>query len=311
METVYLDIHSVPEGREACAVCVGYFDGLHRGHMQLVDKAIEEAQRLGCRSALFTFDPDPMVTLSGNTDTAHITPLPMKLELISKTSIDIVYILSFTPETAAMSHEDFSRFFLACIDARSVICGFDYRYGYRGLGNPHTLMEEMPCSVRIIDSVDEQGEKISSTRIISCSEKGNLTEASLLLGRHYCIQGQVVHGRGKGHLHGFPTANIKTDPEYVKPLPGVYGGWITVGGKRWKTMVNVGHNPTYNYRYDLSIEAYILDFNQDIYGQDVLLEFAVYLRPEQKFSSVEELSAQLVYDRERVRKELQCTQNPS
>ena len=104
---------------------------------------------------------------------------------------------------------------------------------------------------------------------------------------------------------------IKTDPEYVKPLPGVYGGWITVGGKRWKTMVNVGHNPTYNYRYDLSIEAYILDFNQGIYGQDVLLEFAVYLRPEQKFSSAEELSAQLIHDRERVRKELQCTQNPS
>ena len=310
MEVIHLDVQDNTV-YEPAVICVGYFDGLHRGHMTLIRKTLQAAAERNRKSALFTFDPDPAVTVAGARDIRHITPLAEKLRLLDETGIDIVYILSFTKETSQLSHQDFTSFFVRTLRPEAIICGFDYHYGMGGRGTYETLRQETVCPVYVIESVDESGTKISSTRIIQCIQRGDVKEASILLGRYYSVSGKVVHGRGKGHLYGFPTANVHIEHEYIRPMPGVYSGYLTVNGISYKSMINIGHNPTYNYRSHLSVEAHILDFSDDIYEEEVRVAFVDFMRPERRFGSADELLEQLGKDRERVREELPCTMKNS
>ncbi|MCF0115472.1 MAG: bifunctional riboflavin kinase/FMN adenylyltransferase, partial [Erysipelotrichaceae bacterium] len=153
-----------------------------------------------------------------------------------------------------------------------------------------------PFEVNIIDCVAEDALKIRSTRITELIQSGRIKKANSLLGYDYTIDGEVIHGKGKGHSMGFPTANIALNKEYIVPKQGVYAGYVELEDKPYKAMINIGHNPTFNYRNELSIEAYILDFDQDIYTSKVKVAFVYYLRDEEKFESKEALIEQLKKD---------------
>ncbi len=304
MDTVWLDITHDNDTVIDAVVCLGYFDGLHRGHQTLVRRTLDEAQRLGTHSAILTFDRDPAEMTKGEHGIRHITPLREKLRLFECAGMEYAIILRFTQETAEMTCSDFLDFLNRNILVKAFVCGFDFRYGRYGQGDAYTLEREAGCPVYIMDSVDDDGNKISSTRIIKAISEGHIEEANRLLGRYYAVSGTVIHGRGKGHLIGFPTANIDIDGEYVRPAPGVYAGYIRIGEETYKTMMNIGHNPTFNYRSDLSVEAHILHFSADIYGREVTVELVKYLRPEKRFEFRDELVCQLIADRDRVDAEL-------
>ena len=178
-----------------------------------------------------------------------------------------------------------------------MICGFDFHYGYMGKGNSETLAREMGVPVSVVKAVEDEKGKISSTRICYAIEKGDMEEVRHLLGTSYQMSGTVVHGRHIGTSLGFPTANIDYGKEYLVPACGVYAGQVIVKGKKYMAMINVGHNPTLNYRNDISIEAHILDFNEDIYGQTITVSFINKIREEIKFNGLEELVNQLKIDK--------------
>ncbi len=183
-----------------------------------------------------------------------------------------------------------------------MVCGFDFHYGAMGAGNSETLKRDAAYAVHVIGEVDDEIGKISSTRISQCISDGDMEQAAEMLGSYYSIEGVVVHGRHIGTDIGFPTANVAYSEEYLLPKPGVYACIAYVGGKRYRSMVNLGHNPTFNYRQELSLEAYLLDFNGDIYENTIRIDFLHFMRNEMTFHSKENLILQLEQDVRNVRK---------
>ena len=228
-----------------CA-CIGYFDGLHRGHRALIDETIRRAKAAGCDSALITFSPDPWITIGKMQKVQHLTTLEQRIELAGKMGIDRVIVLDFVKEMAELSPQAFIDMLAEHCRLKVLVCGFDFHYGKFGSGSVETLRAEADkrFDVVVIAAVNDQGDKISSSRICRCLERGDVAEAGRLLGYPYEIRGVVVHGRqNMGREWGFPTANLKTDEETLMPLGGVYAGEAESKGRCWKAMINIGHNP--------------------------------------------------------------------
>lgn len=284
-----------------CA-CIGYFDGMHKGHQQLIKKTVEMSKRLHCESALITFDPDPWVTIRHEKDVKHITTMRERLNRAVEYGIQNIIILEFTTEFSQLSPEDFVRQILSKISLKGIVCGFDFHYGAMGKGNADTLKATEGLEVEVVEPVSDEVGKISSTRITNCIEEGKMEEAADMLGYYFRISGVVVHGRHQGHAIGFPTANIQYDSEYILPKGGVYAGFTVIEGKRYHSMINLGHNPTFNYRNDMSLEANILDFDGNLYGKHVGIEFLHFIREEKRFTSKGNLIMQLEQDIHTTRK---------
>lgn len=277
------------------AACIGYFDGLHLGHMTLVEKTLEKAKELNAESALITFEPDPWVIIKQVQDVQHLTTMKQRQKLAEKAGIDHFIILDFTKEMSGLSETEFVNLLKRNLDVKAMICGFDFHYGYKGTGNATTLAKhgfEVVC----VDSINDDKGKISSTRICECIDEGQIEEANALLGYAYTIEGTVIHGNAKGTGIGFPTANIKTEHEHLIPKRGVYTGLVHLDEQSYPAMVNIGYNPTFNKRRALSMEVHLLDFHQNIYDKQVSVSFYHKLRDEKKFDSVDELIAQLKRD---------------
>ena len=278
-----------------CA-CIGYFDGMHKGHQALIQKTIEMAKRKGCESALITFEPDPWVTIKHVKDVKHITTMRERLNRAVEYGIQNIIILDFSSDFAKLSPEDFVQQILSKISLKGLICGFDFHYGFMGKGSAETLQQTEGLEVEVVQPIEDEQGKISSTRITQCIEDGKMEDAEEMLGYFFRISGIVVHGRHQGNAIGFPTANIHYDPEYILPKSGVYAGFVIIQNKKYGAMINLGHNPTFNYRNDLSLEAHIIDFDQDIYGKLISVEFIRFIRDEKRFSSKGNLIMQLEQD---------------
>lgn len=276
--------------------CIGYFDGMHRGHQALINKTLELAKEKNCESSLITFDPDPWVTIHDGEDIQHITPLNQRINMAVRFGIKNVFIINFSKDMCELSPEDFINKVMGCINLQALVCGFDFHYGYKGEGNTDTLQKQASYDVHVIGEIKEDGEKISSTRIRSLITDGNMVLTEKLLGYPYEMDGYVRHGNHKGHTLGFPTANIYFSKEFLLPKPGVYAGYIFTQGKRYRAMINLGHNPTCNYKEELSLEAHLLNFTGDLYGQRVRIQFKQFLRNEVKFKSMGNLTMQLEQD---------------
>lgn len=292
--------------QEMTCACIGYFDGLHKGHMALINTTIEESKKHGCKSALITFMPDPWITIKDEEDIPHLTPFEKRCDMIFSKGIDIIYLLMFTKEMSEYSYTRFVKELLLQINLKTLVCGFDFHYGQYGKGDIHTLRNDASnhFDVIVIESVNENGQKISSTQICHFLSEGNIELVNTYLGYIFNTIGVVVQGRQKGRLIGFPTANIQHNKEQLLPKTGVYGCYITIDNKRYRTMVNVGHNPTFNYVSSKSVEAYIVDFNLDIYGKEVMLEWIFRLRDECKFNHIDELIEQLHRDKKTISERL-------
>ena len=286
--------------------CIGFFDGVHKGHRALIQEAIRQARELNCASALITFEPDPWITIKGirEEDCEHLTTTKQKINLIVQEGIQNIYILDFTKEMSQLSSLDFVVRVLGQLNLKGLVCGYDFHFGRNGEGDAERLKQFLECPVTIVDEVTSEGAKISSTRIVNCVKSGDFYAAYQLLGHPFTMDGKVVHGNQIGHSLGFPTANVQFSPEYVLPLSGVYSGHVILRGKRYGAMINVGHNPTVNYSKQISVEAYIFNLNQDIYNEHISVIFEQYIRAEQQFKNRENLILQLERDRKQVMKVL-------
>ena len=304
MRIIQIDVDKPIKIDKPMCACIGYFDGIHIGHQTLINKTIEMSKIYSCEAALITFDPDPWVTIKGLKDVKHLTTMKQRINLAVKYGIRNIIILKFTKKMANLDFEVFEDEVLMKCNLKALVCGFDFRYGKNGEGNSLTLKASGKFDVEIIDSVNEDNEKISTTRIVKDLESGNVEKANQLLGYNYEIQGKIIHGRGQGKKIGFPTANIEPEKEYYLPKVGVYSAYIRIDNKWFKAMVNIGYNPTFNQVSHVSVEAHILDFNKNIYGKNISLEFVKYLRDEIKFNSVNNLILQMDQDLLSVRKSL-------
>ncbi len=300
MRIVNVKLGEIRKQKNPVVACIGYFDGMHKGHQALVNATLEKAKELGVESGLITFDPDPWVTLRDAKDVKHITPLQQRINIAVELGIKNIFILNFTKEMAALSPVDFIKVLDSC-NIKALICGFDYHYGQFGKGDIESLKRDADFEVIVIDAVSDSEGKISSTRITNLIEEGEVHKAEELLGYAYRVEGYVVHGNAKGRTIGYPTANVSVPSEYLEPKSGVYACFALIDGKKYKAMVNIGHNPTFNYTETMSLEAYILDFSGDLYDKRLKISFKYYLRPEKKFKYIGNLKMQLEQDEFAVR----------
>jgi riboflavin kinase / FMN adenylyltransferase len=295
-----LQIEELPETIAA----IGFFDGIHRGHQAVIQSAIAKAKETHKESAVITFYPHPSVVLRNNHDVKYITPLKEKQEILEKLGVKRLYIINFNKELSALSPEDFVNHFIIGLNIKHMVAGFDFTYGHRGKGNMETISNHANGKFNhtIIDKVTLDSEKISSTKIRSLLDSGNVEQANILLGRSLTTSGLVIQGDKRGRELGYPTANIKYNAEAHLPKPGIYAVRVIIDDNYHEGMASLGVNPTFTEdRIDLSLEVFIFDFNQQIYGKEVIVEWYKYIRNEEKFDSVEALVERMKKDEEEIR----------
>ena len=284
------------------SVALGFFDGVHKGHQQVISTAVDIASRNGWKSAVMTFYPHPLKVLKKGTEVHYITPIEDKISYIEELGVDYLFIVRFTPEFASLMPQQFVEEYLVGLNVKHVTAGFDYSYGCQGKGNMETLPVhaggKLGCTV--IERIDLEEEKISSTKIRAILKEGDMEGFRKLAGRLYVTKGTVVHGEKRGRKLGFPTANTLLDDEYIIPSTGVYAVRLQMDGIHYPGVCNVGYKPTFHDQHPgkPSVEVHLFDFEGDIYGKRVAIEWNCRLRSEKKFSGLEELVAQINKDKQ-------------
>lgn len=282
------------------SIAIGHFDGVHRGHQNVIRRAVNEAKGSDMLSAVLTFDPHPKEVLGqGEQYYRCLTPLDVKTALFAELGVDLVFIMRFDPEFASVSPERFVDEVLRTLRAKNVVVGFDFNFGHKGLGNSDALKQlgHPDISVHVIEPLFENGIKVSSTYIREALEQGDIKLAERLLGRPYEVTGSVVHGDKRGRTIGFPTANLQINGPYITPRLGVYAITAWIGDKAYPGVMNFGLKPTFN-KQELQpvMEAHLFDFDSDIYGEQLRLQFLSFIRSEKKFDSISELIEQIGSD---------------
>ena len=296
---VVKDINELRDRIHASCATIGNFDGVHLGHQKLIARVRDRARILKISSVVITFDPHPLRVLVDKKTPPFITLTEQKLELISKLEVDYVLCIKFTKDLAALKPEEFvQKYLVNGLKLKELIIGYDYAFGKGRRGNfelLNKLGEKFGFAVEQLSPVMVDGAIVSSTRIRDMVQAGMVWEARKLLGRFYRVQGKVITGQKRGGpLLGFPTANICLKDELF-PKTGVYAVWVEVLGQVYPGVANIGYNPTFGNDY-LSVEAHILNFKQNIYGQDIRVHFVQRLRSEKKFSGLDELKKQIQAD---------------
>jgi riboflavin kinase/FMN adenylyltransferase len=295
--------HVNPQDFPPLAIALGFFDGIHIGHQKVIGTAKKFAEELGIKSAVMTFDPHPSAVLSPQQEIkSYITPLQDKIAIIKNLDVDYLFVIHFTKEFASLLPEEFVDQYLINLNVRHVVAGFDYSYGRYGKGTMDTLSEYAngKFTHTIVERQELEDEKISSTRIRKLLLAGKFIEFHHLTGRYYTVKGSVIHGEKRGRKLGFPTANIDVKENYAFPATGVYAVRIFVKEKWYDGVCNVGYKPTFHDEKSEhpSVEVHILDFSGEIYSEEVLVEWHIRLRSEQKFAGLEELVKQIERDKQ-------------
>jgi riboflavin kinase/FMN adenylyltransferase len=289
---------------QPCAVTIGAYDGVHIGHRLVIDRVRRVASEQGLASAVVTFDQHPAAVVRPESAPKVLTDLPQKLELLASTGVDHVLVVHFDQERSEESAEDFVREVLVgCLSARAIIVGHDFHFGYKRRGNVPMLQDlgaELGFDVTGIRLLADEpgGQPVSSTRIRNLLAAGSVGEAAALLGRPHQVRGVVARGDARGRELGFPTANVTVPNEIALPADGVYAGWYyRPDGIRRPTALSLGWRPTFYEHAGMSLlEAFLLDFEGDLYGEEARVEFVAHLRPQVKFDSVQELVDQTTRD---------------
>jgi riboflavin kinase / FMN adenylyltransferase len=283
------------------ALALGYFDGVHRGHQEVILEAKKKAEQKGIASAVMTFDPHPSVVLGKVQQIQYITPLEDKIRIIEELAIDYLFIIHFTPEFANLLPQEFIDQYVIGLNVQHVVAGFDFTYGRLGKGTMETLPfhSRDQFSFSVVSKFTQGDEKVSSTRIRTLLKEGRTDALLPLLGRYYTTSGIVIHGDKRGRTIGFPTANVELNVNYIIPPLGVYAVRFKVNQQWYNGVCNIGYKPTFNKEaLRPSVEVHLFDFNENIYGEEVTIEWHLHLRKEQKFSGIEELVAQIERDKQ-------------
>ena len=279
---------------------IGVFDGVHRGHREIIRRLIAGAQTDGAPAVVLTFDPHPAVVLGG-ADVKCLTTADERAGLLADLGVDAVVTHRFDRTVAGLSAAEFMTRLKAHLGLEHLLVGYDFALGKGREGNPARLAElglEMGYLVEVVPAVSDESGVISSTEIRKLVAVGSVAEAARLLGHPYTLSGPVIHGDGRGRAIGIPTANIDYPREKVIPARGIYACWARLGEQVHAAMVNIGINPTFTpERQTASVEAHLLDLqDRDLYGLDLRLEFVERLRDEIRFDSVEALVGQIRAD---------------
>ena len=281
---------------DGTVVALGNFDGLHVAHMTIIRNGIQYAKEHGLKSGVLLFDENTKGVTQGKIEL--ITPNEAKLELLEREKPDFVFMEKFDKEFMKKTPEEFVLYLVTNLHVRAVCVGYDYSFGFKAQGDVEMLKkfgEKYGFKVFVTDVIKIDGRVVASTYIRQVIKSGEMEEAERFLGRRYCIEGNVVKGLQNGRKMGIPTANVDYDINMALPKAGVYAGITYVSGKRLKSVINVGKNPTFGAE-KLTVESHILDFDEDIYGEYIRVSFAKRLRGDIKFNSMEELKNQIQND---------------
>lgn len=286
-------------------VLIGVFDGVHKGHQELLNRA--KAISDGRQIIALTFDPHPTTVFAPDRAPTMLTTLADRVELLKIHGADQVAVMKFNEKFAAMSPDDFVKTILVDqLQASTVIVGKNFTYGHKAGGTVETLIESATQYNFTVDAQElnsDESEVISSTRIRSLVIDGRVEDARLLLGRPHRLDGVVVHGEKRGREIGYPTANLGKIEGQTIPADGVYAGWLTVGINFWPAAISIGTNPTFVGERGRQVEAYALDQEGlDLYDKNASIEFGWRLRPTLKFDGLEPLLAQMKIDCDQARK---------
>ena len=295
------------------AVSIGFFDGVHRGHQQIIGQALAHARTHGLRSVVVTFDRHPLQIIRPERAPPLLMTTARRARTLAALGVDLVVVLTFDARLRELDAEAFIvQVLRSSLDARHLVVGENFRFGHRAAGDIALLEQVGARDGFTADGVPllaVAGQPISSTRIRAALADGDVSTAAQLLGRPYVIDGEVIHGDHRGRGLGYATANLAFDPHCVIPAPGVYAGVLTLpDGRVLPAVTSIGTNPTFNGS-KLRVESHALDFDEDLYGLDVSVDLRRYLRGQQRFPTVDALVAAMDADVAHAREAL-ASQDP-
>lgn len=286
---------------------IGFFDGVHRGHKAVIAKAIKIAMRKRAQPIVITFDRHPLETIKPGSHPPILTGISLKAQLIESLDVDLLVIIRFTKEFSQLSPAEFLDKICGSINIKAIVVGENFHFGKDGAGDVEFLKkygEEHNFEVEAVPLIRTKGDVISSTRVRSLLKNGRIDEVQDILGYFPLIYGYVVEGDKRGRVIGYRTANIETDERTIVPGEGVYAGYVLFDDKKKKCVISIGKASTFS-REESLVEAHILDFNDDIYGELVELEFVEKIRDQSKFKDEEALANQIKQDTEKAKSVLE------
>jgi riboflavin kinase/FMN adenylyltransferase len=279
---------------------IGVFDGVHRGHQEILAKLTADAHQKNAPAVVLTFWPHPAVVLGKRYDLKCLTTPEERASLLAEMGVDVVITQTFTPEFAKLSAWEFMRRVSRRLGLRSLWIGYDFALGHNREGDLDRLTEigeTLGYSVQAVGPVKNGEDVISSSLIRKRIHAGQVAHAAKNLGSYYALSGPVMHGDGRGRQLNIPTANIDYPQDKVIPANGIYACWAWLGQEKYQAAVNIGTNPTFTPdKQTPNVEAHLLDFDRELYGQELKLEFVKYLREELRFDSVGGLLEQIQED---------------
>lgn len=283
---------------ENTVVTIGNFDGIHKGHIKLIKEAVKEAKTKNYKSVVFTFENHPMRYFRADS-IKHIITNEEKVKIFKNLGVDIVFMIPFDEYMTKISATDFVKTILhEKLKCKMVIVGHDFTFARNKEGNAsllESLGKKYNMKVKVIEPIKIKGRRVSSSYIRNLINDGNVSEIKDFLGRNYFLEGEVIHARKIGRTIGFPTANLKAEDKLIIPKNGIYAVKVYIKNKVYYGATNIGYNPTVNGKA-LSIETNIIDFDEEIYGEIIKVEFLDRIRDEKKFNSLDELKSQLRKD---------------
>ncbi len=297
-------LEAVPTDWGRSVVTVGVFDGVHRGHQQLISRAVARAHERGLASVLVTFDPHPAEVVRPGSHPARLTSLRRRADLVAELGVDAFCVLPFTAELSRTEPAEFVHEVLVeRLHAAVVVVGKNFTFGHRAAGDVALLTrlgERFGFGVEGVELITDDGVAFSSTYIRACIDAGDVAAATAALGRPHRVEGVVVHGDRRGRSLGFPTANVAIEPFSALPADGVYASRFVIGDRLLPAAVSVGTNPTFSGRVR-TVEAHVLDVDEDFYGHTVAVDFEHRLRGQERFDGVDALVEQIRRDVARTR----------
>ena len=278
---------------------IGVFDGVHRGHTYLLSHLITEARNANRMAGVVTFRNHPASVLQLGFKPRYLTSFEERLNLMNEYGVDFIAPITFNVEVSRMTAAQFAIALRKRLHMKGLIVGPDFAMGQNREGDPNTLArlgEDMGFNLIVVDSmVDELGQPVRSTTVREALDRGDLHPVHRYMGRNFSLDGTVVRGQGRGASLGYPTANLQPRENMLIPGDGIYATWIHIDADRYMAASSIGFRPTFEDRKH-TIESYVIDFNKDLYGKQIRLEFVSRLRDEKKFDSIESLKKQLHMD---------------
>ncbi len=284
-------------------ITIGVFDGVHLGHRHLIRKLTQRAAEDNFLSGVVTFNSNPKAVLSPRTKLARLTTLEERARLLKSLGVDLVVPITFTTEVAALSAREFVLYLKKYLKLRGLVIGPNFALGRGREGNASTLQslgQELGFTVEVVKPLMTENTLVSSTAVREALARGDMKTTTRLLGRYFSLTGPVASGVERGHILGFPTANIQLEPEQALPEDGVYATLAHVEDKVYQSVTNIGVKPTFG-KGERTVEVHILDFTGDLYGRKLTIELVERLRAEMKFAGPEELAAQIKQDVEQAK----------